>query len=81
MGKYVRLGSDPNAERWTLAEDTDVATAQKQLEEAMRDQTTTRLSVLVGEDRLIDLIVNGRVLEAAMVWEVGTQQPTFSIID
>jgi hypothetical protein len=81
MGKYVRLGSDPNAERWTLSENVDVESIQKEIEEAMKEKGTLRLPVLVGEDRIVDLIVNGRVLQAAMVWEVGTQQPTFSIID
>jgi hypothetical protein len=81
MAKFLRLGADPNAERWTLPPDADISRIQKQIDEAMREKHTVHIQVVLGEDQIADLIVNGLAVEAAVLWETGVQQPTFSIID
>jgi hypothetical protein len=81
MAKFLKLGADPESERWVLADDADVAQVQKEIEEAMAGGRTARVKVVLGSGHVAELIVNGRSLEAAMAWEIAPKDPTFSIID
>jgi hypothetical protein len=79
--KYLALSEEPDAERWRLTEDSSVEDVKAQIEAAMTEGRAVRIKVVVGDRGAGELIVNGRAIEAALVWEVGVQEPTFSIID
>lgn len=81
MAKYLRLGADPSVEKWTLPDDADVEQIQKELDDAMSKGRSARIRVLVDAAHAADLLVNGKALPWAMVWEVRPGEPKFSIID
>jgi len=81
MSKHLKLGGDPAAEAWTLADDADIGLVQKEIDAAMAGGKTTRVRVVIARGQTGDLLVNGRALEAAVVWETDPSQPSFSIID
>lgn len=80
MAKYMILGSEPDEDRWRLDDDANVAEIQARIEGAMASGATARIPVIV-DGRAAELIVNGRVLDAALAWEAGASEPTFAIID
>ena len=79
--KYLSLSEDPDGERWRLPDEASVEEVKAQIEAAMTEGRAVRIQVVVGDRGTGELIVNGRAIEAALVWEVGVQEPTFSIID
>jgi len=81
MGKYLKLGNDPGAERWTLADHADVDKIRQQIAEAMEEEKAVRVPVVVGKDAYADLLVNGGEVTAALVWEDGPAGGGMNIID
>jgi hypothetical protein len=79
--KYLALSQEPDAERWRLPDESKTEEVKTQIEGAMTEGRAVRIKVVVGDRGAGELIVNGRAIEAALVWEVGVQEPTFSIID
>ena len=81
MAKFLSLSDEPDDERWTLPEDADVEDVRSRLERAMADGTTARVPVMVAKGQSVELLVNGRVLTAALVWEERSTKPSFTMID
>jgi hypothetical protein len=81
MGKYLKLGPESTGDRWTLPDHADVEKIRAALAEAMDMQSSTRIRVVVGKDQTSDLLVNGRTLEAALVWEDVPPGGGMTIID
>ena len=79
--KYMALSEEPDSERWRLPEESSVEEVKQAIEQAMSEGRAVRLKVMVGDRSTGELIVNGRAVRAALVWEMGVQEPTFSIID
>jgi len=81
MSKYLKLGADPAGERWTLPDDADVSKIRAEIAEAMEEDNALSISVVVGKNRTADLLVNGGMLAAALVWEDAPAGGGMTIID
>ena len=81
MSKHLKLGGDPATPAWTLTDDSDVGMVQKEIDQAMAEGKTTRIRVVIAPGQTGEVLVNGRALDAAVVWETDPSQPSFSIID
>ena len=81
MGKYLKLGGDPSGERWSLPEQTDVDKVRALLSDAMEDKKAVRVAVVVGRNQTAELIVNGRAVTSALVWEDAPAGGGMTIID
>jgi hypothetical protein len=81
MGKYLMLGQDSTGDRWTLPEHVDVEKVRTEIAEAMDMQSSVRVQVVVGKGQAADLLVNGRTMEAALVWEDVPPGGGMTIID
>lgn len=81
MGKYLKLGSEPGGERWTLPDGADVETLRKQIAGAMEDEKPVRVQVVVGKNQTAELIVNAGEVPAALVWEDAPAGGGITIID
>lgn len=82
MSKYLQLGTNPGEDAWALPEDTNVEQVRKEITAAMTDGTTAVVAVLTGQRKQPgELIINGKALAAALVWETKSSEPIMSIID
>ena len=81
MGKYLKLGSDPSAQNWTLPDYADLEKLREQIAEAMEEENAFRIPVALGKDHTTELIVNGGELIAAAVWEDIPPGGGMTIID
>jgi hypothetical protein len=81
MSKFLSLSDEPGEDRWTLADDVDTDDLRKELAAAMDEGRTAHVRVKVTKHQTGELLVNGRAVKAAMVWEAKATDPTFSIID
>ncbi len=69
MGKYLKIGGEPGGERWTLPDHADVNKLRKKIASAMEATKAFNIPVVIGKDQTVELVVNGRALDAALVWE------------
>jgi hypothetical protein len=81
MAKYLKLGPDSTGDRWTLPDNADVEKIRTEIAEAMDMQSAVRISVILGKDQVVELLVNGRSLTAAVVWEDIRAGGGMTIID
>lgn len=81
MGKYLKLGPESTGDRWTLPEHADVEKIRGEIAEAMDMQSSVRIQVVVGKNQTAELLVNGRTLSAALVWEDVPPGGGMTIID
>jgi len=81
MGKYLKLGPDSTGDRWTLPDHADVDKIRKEIAEAMDSKNAVRVPVVVGKNQTVELVVNGRALVAAVVWEDSSSGGAMTIID
>lgn len=81
MGKYLKLGPDSTGDRWTLPDHADVDKIRTEIAEAMDMQSAVRVQVIVGKEQIAELLVNGRSLTAAVVWEDAPADGGMTIID
>jgi len=81
MAKYLKLGPESTGDRWTLPDNADVDKIRSEIAEAMDMQSAVRISVIVGKDQAVELLVNGRSLTAAAVWEEMRSGGGMTIID
>ena len=81
MGKHLKLGADPTVSGWTLPEHTDVDKLRDELTQAMEEKNAVRVPVIVGNSQTAELVVNGRGLVAALVWEDAPAGGGITIID
>jgi len=81
MGKYLKLGSDPHAQNWTLPDYADLDKIRSELAEAMEEENAVRILVELGRNQTTELIVNGGELVAAVVWEDVPKGSGMTIID
>lgn len=81
MGKYLKLGSDPSGERWTLPDHADVDKLRTEIAEAMEEEKAIRIQVVVGKNQTAELLVNAGELVTALVWEDVPAGGGMTIID
>jgi hypothetical protein len=81
MGKYLKLGSDPSAQNWTLPDYADLEKIRAQIAEAMEEENAVRILVELGKNLTTELIVNGGELTAAAAWEDVPAGGGMTIID
>jgi hypothetical protein len=81
MAKYLKLGPDSTGDRWTLPDSADVEKIRTDIAEAMDMQSAVRVPVILGKDQVVELLVNGRSLTAAVVWEDMRAGGGMTIID
>ncbi len=81
MAKYLKLGSDAAGAGWTLPDSANIEKIQTEIAQAMEEETTVRVPVVVGRNQTAELIVNGGEVTAAVVWEDAPAGVGFSIID
>ncbi len=81
MGKYLKLGPDSTGDRWTLPDHADVEKLRSEIAEAMEMQGVVRVQIVVGKNQTAELLVNGRSLVAAVVWEDMPAGGGMTIID
>jgi hypothetical protein len=83
VGKHLKLGSDPKNATWSLAEDADLDDIRARLAVAMDEGTSVGITVKLGQEETAELLVNGRVVSAAVVWEEEEprRSPGFTMID
>jgi hypothetical protein len=81
MGKYLKLGSDPSTQNWTLPDYADLEKIRAQIAEAMEEENAVRILVELGKNQTTELIVNGGELTAAVVWEDIPAGGGMTIID
>jgi hypothetical protein len=81
MGKHLKLGQESTGDRWTLPDHVDVDKIRTEIAEAMDMQSAIRVPVVVGKNQTVELIVNGRALVAAVVWEDAPSGGAMTIID
>ena len=83
MGKHLKLGADPKGETWTLPDDADIDDVRDRIARAMDDGTSVRVTVQLAGKETAEMVVNGRVVEAALVWAEGEprRSPGFTMID
>ena len=79
----LRLGSDPKGETWTLADDVDLDDVRSRLARAIDEGTSVSVTVKLAANETAELLVNGRVVSAAVVWaeEEPKRSPGFTMID
>ena len=81
MAKHLKLGSDPGAQNWMLPDSTDIEKLREDLANAMEEEEPLTVSVVIARNQTVDLLVNGAVLTAALVWEDGSSAGGMTIID
>jgi hypothetical protein len=81
MAKYLKLGADPSVERWVLPDDTNLDELAKEIDVAMTEGGCFRTRVVVGPDHTGELLINGKAVAAAVVWDDSRTKPTFTLID
>jgi hypothetical protein len=81
MGKYLKLGPESTGDRWTLPDHADVEKIRAEIAEAMDMQSSVRIQVVVGKNQTAELLVNGKTLAAALVWEDVPPGGGMTIID
>ena len=81
MGKYLKLGPESTGDRWTLPDHADVEKIRTEIAEAIDMQSSVRIQVVVGKNQMADLLVNGRTIGAALVWEDVPPGGGMTIID
>jgi hypothetical protein len=81
MGKYLKLGPESTGDRWTLPDHADVEKVRAEIAEAMDMQSSIRIQVVVGKNQTAELLINGRALSAALVWEDVPPGGGMTIID
>ncbi|MCA1726866.1 MAG: hypothetical protein LC722_04200 [Actinobacteria bacterium] len=78
MGKYLRLRD----QQWTLSEETDLQALRADLIAAMGEGRAVTVSVEVDPTQAGDLLLNGRAVEAVVLWEeTPAHKPSFTLID
>jgi hypothetical protein len=83
VGKHLKLGSDPKGETWTLADDVDLDDVRTRIARAIDEGTSVSVTVKLASNETAELLVNGRVIGAAVVWseEEPKRSPGFTMID
>jgi hypothetical protein len=83
VGKHLKLGSDPKSATWSLPDDADLEDVRARLALAMNEGTSTGITVRLGQEETAELLVNGRVVSAAVAWEEEEprRSPGFTMID
>jgi len=77
----LKLGPDSTGDRWTLPDHADVEKLRSEIAEAMEMQGVVRVQIVVGKNQTAELLVNGRSLVAAVVWEDMPAGGGMTIID
>jgi hypothetical protein len=78
MAKFLKLRD----QQWTLSDATDVEVLRTQISGAMNDGLATVVEVMVDEKQTADLVLNGKAVEAVLLWEeVPVHKPSFTVID
>ncbi len=81
MAKFLRLGEDPQGERWALPDETDLDVLLAQLTGGMEQGNAVAVTVRIDERRTGTLLVNGRAVPFVLLWEEGGPKPSFTLID
>ena len=81
MSKHMKLGGEPSGQNWMLPDDTDLDKLRADLAEAMEEEDTVRVEVVLGRNQKGELLVNGGALVAAIVWEDAPSGGGITIID
>jgi hypothetical protein len=83
VAKHLKLGGEPGSQTWTLADDVDLGEVRERLARAMNEGTSVTVAVKLESKETAELLVNGRVVPVALVWEEpdARQGPGFTMID